>query len=50
MKRMMTALMGLALMLTLSSASFAKGDCCKKKDECCKKDSSKCCKHQKEKK
>ncbi len=44
MTRVMTALMGLALMLSLSSAAFAGGDCCKKHADCCKKEGSKCCK------
>lgn len=50
MKRMITALMGLSLLL--STVSFAKEDCCKKEgSECCKKDGSKCCKgHKHEKK
>jgi len=43
MKRMITALMGLSLLL--GTVSFAKEGCCKKEgSECCKKEGSKCCK------
>jgi hypothetical protein len=43
MKKITSALMGLALLLTVSVNAFA-GDCCGK--DCCKKDAA-CCKNHK---